>query len=118
MVLKDQILGANDLRTKTVEVPEWGCSLTVCELGLSEGVKLAKLYSSVSDSGTVSLDAEDIARVVSWGVLDPQTGERMFSEEDVPSLARKSQSALMGLFRAITSISHPSDEDVEEAAKN
>jgi hypothetical protein len=104
-------LGLDDLRTKTVTVPRWNKAVTIRELGLEEGVKLSQMYSA-KDGQTV-LSAEDIARVVAWGVVD-ENGERVFSDDDASALARKNRDPLMFLFREITSLS----ADFEEAEKN
>jgi len=84
-VKASDFLGLDDLRTKTVTVPRWNKAVTIRELGLEEGVKLSQMYSA-TDGQTV-LSAEDIARVVAWGVVD-ENGERVFSDDDVPALAR------------------------------
>lgn len=106
-----EILGIDDLRTKTVLVPRWGKSVTIRELGLDDGVRLSLMYSEMD--GQTVLKAEDIARVVSWGVVD-ENGDRVFSDDDVSALARKNRDPLMFLFREITSLS----ADFEEAEKN
>ena len=101
------ILSCNDLKTGEVEVKEWGCTLHIRELGLDEGLKL---FSMVKDEDE-SLSGEDVARVISWGVIDPDTGERLFSDDDVPSLAKKGRRPLMRLYSAITDLS---GEDAEK----
>lgn len=107
------ILGITDLRTKQVEVPHWKQTLTIREMGLDDGVKFAALMRSRGDSDAVTLTGEDIAGVVARGVID-ENGERLFTDADIPKLARKSQKALLLLYTEIVGLSG----DVEEAAKN
>jgi hypothetical protein len=104
------ILDCADLRTKEVDVPVWGRKVTIRELGLSEGLALFAQVREF-DGNSVSLDGEAIARVVAWGVIDPATGERVFSDADVPKLARKNRTPLMFLYQEITSLS---GEDAEK----
>lgn len=108
------ILGLSDLRTETVKVPQWGCDVCIRELNLEEGVKLSQMYGRIAkEGGSVTLKAEDVAQVVAWGVVD-ENGERLFSDDDVPALARKNREALMLLFSRITSLA----ADAEDAGKN
>jgi hypothetical protein len=113
MGVKDLVLASSDLATREVEVPEWKTTLTVTELGLGEGMQLAAMYGN---GEKVTLTGRDVAQVVAWGVVDPETGERVFSDADVPKLARKSRHALMRLFSAIGELS--SADGFEEAEKN
>lgn len=108
------ILGLADLCTKTVKVPKWGVEMTIRELGLEEGVRLSQMYGRLAKEGdAVSLKAEDIAQVVAWGVVN-EKGERVFSDDDVPKLARKNREPLLFLYQQITGLSGT----VEEAEKN
>lgn len=102
------ILSCNDLKTGTVEVKEWNCTLHIRELGLAEGLKL---FSMVKDDEEAILGAEDIAQVIVWGVVDPDSGEPLFSEDDIPVLAKKSRRPLMRLYSAISDLS---GEDAEK----
>jgi len=113
MDLKADILACSDLRNKEVTVPVWKRKVTIRELGLQES--LASFGpDKVAKNGKITLDATDIARVVAFGVIDPATGERVFADDDVPALAKKSRVALMYLYNQITSLSGT----VEDAEKN
>jgi hypothetical protein len=105
------LLGIADLRTKSVEVPKWGVTLTIRELSLEQGVKLSRMYRDM-DGDTAALKAEDIAQVVAWGVVD--NGERVFSDDDVPKLAQKNRDVLLALYTEIVGLSG----EPEEAEKN
>lgn len=107
------MLNASDLATREVDVPEWKSTVTIAELALDEGLKLVEMYG---DGDKVTLTGRDIAQVVAWSVVDPETGERLFTDDDVPKLARKSRSALMRLFTAVSELSMSSG--FEEAEKN
>ena len=104
------ILGFNDLKTKVIKVKAWDCELTVRELGLADGIKMFDLISDADDRPTIA--AESVAQVVAWGVIDPATLERIFSDDDVAQLAQKSSKALMFIYKEIMALSG------EDAAKN
>jgi hypothetical protein len=103
------ILSFNDLKTSEVVVEDWDCTLHIRELGLEEGLRLFSMVSS-SEVGDM-LKADDIAQVIVWGVIDPKSGKQLFSDEDVPTLAKKSRRPLMKLYGAITDLS---GEDAEK----
>ncbi len=97
------ILHINDLKTSTVFVDEWDVTIHIRELGLDEGIKLFSMAQNLEDNPT--LTGEDIAQVIAWSCYDPETNERLFSDADVPALAKKSQRPLMQLYSAITELS-------------
>jgi hypothetical protein len=103
------ILGISDRRTKQVHVPAWGTTLTIREMGLNEGVRFAGMVRETDGSATMT--AEQVASVVAWSVID-EDGERVFSDEDIPKLASKSQKALLLLYSEIVGLSG-SSEDAE-----
>ena len=107
----EDILKFADLRRGTVEVPEWNTVLTVQELGLEQGLAVYNMMQGM-DGGKVTMQAQDIARIVAWSVIDPDTGDAVFSEADVPKLAKKNREALIRIYQAITELSG------EEAEKN
>ena len=104
------ILSFDDLKTKVVKVKQWDCELTIRELGLDDGLKMFSMVSEVNDDLVIA--AEDVAQVVSWGVIDPDTGERLFSDDDIAPLAKKNRMALMFLYQEIIALSG------EDATKN
>ena len=113
MGLKDDLLSFSDLRTEEVEVKQWKRKVTIRELGLQESMGAFGSLKPDKD-GKVTLDPADIAQIVAYGVIDPETGDRIFSDEDVPKLVKKNTKALMFLYGAITSLSG----SVEDQVKN
>jgi len=104
------ILGMMDVKTGTVEVPEWGTTLRIKELGLDEGMILFEKFKGLKEGEEFTLKASDIAQVVAWAVIDEE-GNRLFSDDDVPALAKKNRNALMTLYTAITAMT---GEDAEK----
>ena len=103
------ILSFNDLKTSEVVIEDWDCTLHIRELGLEEGLKLFSMVSGDDESNM--LKADDIAQVIVWGVIDPKSGKQVFSDKDVPALAKKGRRPLMKLYSAITDLS---GEDAEK----
>ena len=97
------ILEFSDLKTKVIKVKEWDCKLTIRELGLSDGLKMFDFVVDTDDKPTMA--AEDVAQVIAWGVIDPETSERVFSDDDVAALATKNSKAMMFVYREIMSLS-------------
>jgi len=112
MGLSQDLLGFSDLRIKEVEVKPWKRTLTIRELGLQESMSA---YGSLQPGkgGKVTLEPIDIAQIVAYGVIDPETGERVFADADVPALAKKNTKALMFLYTAITSLSSSVEDEVK-----
>ncbi len=96
------ILQFDDLATKTVKVKELDRELIIRELSLDDGIRWFQMAQELNDK--LVLDAEDIAKVVAWGVIN-ESGERLFSDEDIPSLKAKNRNALMFLYTEITKLS-------------
>ncbi len=92
MSLRDKYKEAGGLRRDTVTVPEWG---EVCVRELTapeyEHYQLGQLDFSKTDSeGRPARVAKlDFARLVCWVVIDPETGERVFTDADLEWLAAK-----------------------------
>jgi predicted naringenin-chalcone synthase len=105
MGVRDKLLAFNDRRTSEVYVDAWKETLEIQELNLDESMKLAQMYG---DGESATLRAEDIASVVSWGVVDK--GQRVFADDDIPALAQKSRAALVQLFEEITKLSASPEE--------
>ena len=97
------ILGFKDLKTKTITVDAWKCELTIRELSLDEGIGMLSMASK--DDGEDTLNAGDIAQIVAWGVINPETDERLFSDDDIPQLMRKNPKPMMEIYMEIASLS-------------
>lgn len=109
MDLRNDLLSLDDVATKEVKVPAWKRTLTIREMGLQESLNLL----TRSSDGKVELSATDIARVLAACIIDPETKEPIFQEEDIPKLAKKNRAALMFLYNEITGLSG-SAEDAEK----
>lgn len=108
--LREQILSAQDIPTREVEVPEWGLTVTV--RGLSGGARDAIEATYTAADG--SLDRERFgnfrAAVVAKAIVDEE-GDRVFSDADVEALGEKSSLAIGRIFEAAMALSALRPED-------
>lgn len=117
ILTREQILQANDIITETISVPEWGGEVLV--RGLSGSQRDAFEDATLDQKGKSRrvILANIRARLCALSIVD-ENGKRMFTDEDVRALGRKSAAALDRVFSAAQRLSGLSDEDVEELAKN
>lgn len=106
----DDILSISDLRTKTIYVEKWGRDVIIQELGL---LPMMQMYQTINvkdvESGKVEVNAMDIARIVSMGVVD-DSGCQVFTDEHIPALAKKNRDALLFVYTEIMALSGSQDD--------
>ncbi len=118
VLTRDQIMQADDLRTETVAVPEWGGEVIVKALTGRERDRFEASIAGERQGKRVKLDLENIrARFVAACVVD-EAGQPLFYPSDVALLGEKSAAALQRVFEVGQRLSGLSDDDVEELAGN
>lgn len=117
LLSKDAILGAQDVATEIVEVPEWGGSVRV--RGLTGSERDAFEGETIERNGrSVRTNTRNLrARLVVLSVID-ENGQRLFSYHDIDALGEKSARALDRIFAVAMRLSGLREEDVEELAGN
>lgn len=116
---KAEILAQDDLKFEDVQIPEWSDAwVRVRTLSASERDHFEA--STVERRGkSVTTNLEHIrARLCLLCMVDPETGERLFQEEDTFPLGSKSAAALDRVFAVAQRLNGLRAEDVEELAKN
>jgi hypothetical protein len=119
MALKrDQILEAKDLRTVRVKVREWAVNGEdeVIVASMTGEMRDAWEQSLVDKGGAVKL-ANVRARLLVFTIVD-EDGNRVFSDEDIQLLGKKSSSALERCVKAAQKLNKLTDSDMEEAKGN
>lgn len=111
---KAAILAAEDLTRERVDVPEWGGSVWLAVM--SGAVRDAFEAGLQNGSGSVNLHMVRARLLVK--VLVDDAGARLFTEEDIATLAQKSGAVLDRLFERASRLNHLSRGDVETLAKN
>ena len=111
-----EILDANDLQREKIEVPEWGGSVYVQTINGFERDAFESRCIAARKNG--SLDTKLLkAQLVILSLFDAE-GKRIFSENDINDLNRKSSKVIDDLFTVAQRISGLSDDDVEELKGN
>lgn len=123
LLTKAQILAADDLLREVVEVPEWGGEVMVRGLdGAARDQYEAEFLLigeiQAGERPTYELDLLNArARLVALSVVD-ENDQRIFSDEDVVALGKKSSQALDRVYEVAQRLSGLSKKDVEELRKN
>lgn len=110
-----QILAAQDVRTETVDVPDWGGSVLVKVMTGAEREALEQQWRDRARLG--QLGQHQRALLVVATVVD-EAGAPLFTPADVESLSQRSAVALDVVASVALRLNRMRDSDIEEAAKN
>ena len=117
LLSKTAILAAQDLQTEDFEVPEWGGAVRVRSFtGRERDAFEASMVRGEGRDRKVDL-TNMRARLVGLTVID-ETGQRLFTDEEVDLLGAKSGAALDRVFAVAQKLNGLSGADVEELSKN
>jgi len=108
---KEQILSAQDLKTETLRIPEWGGDVIVRTITGRERDNFEKQLTQEGNLENIR------AKFVAATVVDEQ-GNLLFTEKDIEALGNKRASALDKIFALGRKLSGLREEDVEELTKN
>lgn len=113
---KDQILAAEDLPYRDVEIPEWGGTVRVRTMtGGERDAFEASLYEKVGEE--LKYRREHFrAKLLSKVIVDDK-GARLFSDKDIEQLSGKSARALNRLFDVAQEINGISREEQDDIKK-
>ena len=116
LLTRDQILQAQDIARETVAVPEWGGDVLVRGLtGQERDAYEATIMSLNGTNARMNL-VNARAKLVARSVVD-EDGARLFGDEDVALLAKKSAAALERVFSVAQRLSGLTSSDIDELAK-
>jgi len=115
MNLRDKIKAVNDIEKRTVIVPEWDTTLEVRSMS---GTQRAQIFTRNTDEkGKVRTDRIYLDVIVCC-TYDPETGERIFADEDIEWLGNKKGAVLERIGAIAFEISGIGKEAIGEAEKN
>jgi hypothetical protein len=114
---RDQIFNKDDLKRETIEVPEWGGSVTIRELTGREHQELAREAVSSKDEDDEARGAKFITSLLQKVIVDEE-GQPLFGPDDIDELTSKSSRVLQRLFTEAQRISKIRASDIEEIEKN
>jgi len=116
MLNREDILKADDLPFEDVEVPEWGGIVRVRALMASERDR-GEAMTYLDSKGNVTTPQDIRAKLVAFCCVDDE-GNRLFSEDDISALAKKSARAMNRLWAVASRLSAVLSSDVDALAKN
>lgn len=121
LLTRDDILKADDLVQEGVDVPEWGGSVLVRALSGTERDAFEQDIVTMRREGKKTVTDMDMhnvrAKLCVRSIVD-LNGARLFGDEDIEALGRKSAAALQRVFDVAQRLSGLTDQDVEELVKN
>lgn len=123
MLTRDQILKSQDRVIKKVDVPAWGDCVYVRSLSGAERDEFEEgnlIRERDKKRGTMSYDVRmqnAKVRLVTMAVCD-ESGNLLFQESDVETLATKNAAAIAHLYNVAASLSGITDDDLDELLKN
>lgn len=115
--LRAAILGAADTPIETIDVPEWG--VTVGIKSMSAKSRAAVMELAQQGEG---IDAVKVlgmwARTLQGCIVDPETGEPIFEQDDMEALMDKSATVIERLWTLCFQQSGMTEDRVNEAGKD
>ena len=115
MLTRDKILAAKDTDLFEVDVPEWGGTVLVKPL---TGEQRDAFEASMYDAKTKQILTQNVrARVVAMACVNNK-GERLFTNEDVDALGKKSGVALDRIYKMLQGESGLSESAMEKIEGN
>jgi hypothetical protein len=114
---KQQIIDAPDIKSEMVSVPEWDGEVEVKTLSGKERDDFESQIVQLRGKKTeVTLDNLR-AKLCSLAIID-EKGARMFDEDEVDDLGKKSAPALQRVFIVAQRLAGLTESDVENLVKN
>lgn len=110
MLTKDAIFSAEDIRTRDVEVPEWGGSVRVRTM---TGSDRQSFYAAMSHNEKHNLPDNMMERLIIATVIDEQ-GNPLFVPSDIPKLAKKSAVALNRVFEVASELNGLTSKSIDK----
>jgi hypothetical protein len=116
---RDQILEAKDLKTVKVKVPEWANGSADCEVIISmmTGTARDAWEQALLNENREVRKENHRSRLLVFCMVD-EAGNRIFSDEDVEALGRKSAPALERCVQAARILNLLSEAELEETKGN
>ena len=112
------ILSAPDLATVDVDVPEWGGTVRVRALNGRERDAFEASCMKERKDGTQEFITRNMrAKLVALALVDDK-GQRLFADEDVAALGKKSAKALSRVFDAASALNGITPDDVKSLEGN
>lgn len=114
--IRDQVRESDDIESEQITVEQWN-NVTL-EVRSMTGRARARMFKGISNVDSGEVDIEKMyPEIIVNTCYDPETGERVFSEEDVDWLNTKSSGALEKVARVGMRLSGMDRQAETEAGK-
>lgn len=115
MDIRSKILGADDLPSESVEVPEWGVTVYVRSMTGRDRDMFEGQMVEMADQGKRMDNFR--ARLAVFCAVD-EKGKRIFKDSDQATLGQKSGRALDRVFEVASRLNKLTESDIEDKKKN
>lgn len=103
---RDAILGAVDIQTKEVDVPEWGGAVFIKGMTGAERDAFEATNQRNGEQNLTNVRARFLVRCIV-----NEEGTRIFADQDAAGLGKKSSAAISRLWDAAAELNGTSDEE-------
>lgn len=111
MLTKDDILNADDIKTKDVDVPEWGGTVRIRTMTGADRMRFQRLSAKQKGKSPDNLfEALLIATVID------DNGDPLFTPADIVKLSEKSNVAIQRVFEAAAKLNGLGDGAIDDLA--
>ena len=115
---KADIFAAQDLKTETVDVPEWGGAVIIRTMTGAQRDSYEQSLMKRGDDGKYAVDTENMrTKLVVYTAVDEQ-GNALFTADDLTALAGKNAAVIERLALAAQRLNGLSRDSVDDAKKN
>lgn len=113
ILTKEQILAADDRRTITVEVPEWGGSVNIAVMTGTDRESFEREWTNIEAKLLPQYKLKMLRRCLVDG-----SGAQQFTDADLDALGNKNACVIDRLFTECMKLNGFQKDAVEEAVKN
>lgn len=115
LLTASDILEADDIRSEYVEVPEWGGTVKIQGLTGEQRNRVGALMRAESKKTSEEEALSYFQMRIAAASMVDEDGKRVFSQNDVAKLAKKSAAAIQRVYDVAAKLSGIGDEEVEKA---
>lgn len=119
LLTKEHILASHDLKTRDIEVSEWGGTIRVSQISAADRIALQMM--ALDDKGKPRTP-EEATRLMTIGLLTmsivDESGVPLFTRDDIVALGKKNSDAIDKVFSVADEINGISTQMTEKLRKN
>lgn len=115
MSLRDRIISTDDIVSEMVEIPAW--DVTVEVRSMSARARVRMMSRAAENDGELNMETL-FPEIVVLCSYDPDTGERIFNDDDVSMLLDKSAGPIELLATAAMRVSGMTSDSLDTAGKD